>query len=47
VRHHVDGRVVPVDELAVVPDLVGLLNRHADSLNSIIDEGNRVLRFAV
>src|SRR5580693_4393216 len=32
VRHDVDGRVVPVDELAVVPDLVGLLDCHADSL---------------
>ena len=31
VRHHVDGRVVPIDELAVVPDFVGLLNRHAIS----------------
>jgi hypothetical protein len=25
-------RVVPVNELAIVPDLVGLLNCHADSL---------------
>src|ERR1700751_1659662 len=32
VRHHVDGRVVPANELAVVPDLVGLLNRHGGSL---------------
>jgi hypothetical protein len=32
VRHHVDVGVVPVDELAVVPDLVSLLDCHADSL---------------
>src|ERR1700681_1531506 len=31
VRHHVEGRVVPGDELAVVPDFVRLLNGHADS----------------
>src|ERR1700722_41111 len=31
VRHHVDGRVVPIDELAVMPNLVGLLDCHADS----------------
>ena len=28
VRHHVNGRVVPVDEFTVVPDLVGLLDGH-------------------
>src|ERR1700682_4631825 len=32
VRHHVEGSVVPGDELAVVPDFVRLLNGHADSL---------------
>src|SRR5579864_406374 len=32
VRHHMNGGVVPVDELAIVPDLLGLLNRHAHSL---------------
>ncbi len=28
VRHHVDVRVFPADELSFVPDLVGLLQRH-------------------
>src|SRR5579864_1096401 len=32
VRHYMNGRIVPVDELPVVPDLLGLLNRHAHSL---------------
>src|ERR1700675_4924416 len=32
VRHHVEGSVVPGDELAIVPDFVRLLNGHADSL---------------
>jgi hypothetical protein len=41
-----NGRVVPVDELAIVPDLVGLLDCHADSLmgasfSTIISEGDR------
>jgi hypothetical protein len=40
VRHHMNGRVVPVDELAIVPDLVGLLNCHANSLGNIIAEGD-------
>src|SRR5579864_1231454 len=31
VRHHVDVGVVPGDELAVMPDFVGLLNRHGGS----------------
>jgi hypothetical protein len=31
VRHHVEGGVVPGNELAVVPDFVRLLNGHADS----------------
>jgi hypothetical protein len=31
VRHHVERSVVPGDELAVMPDFVRLLNRHADS----------------
>jgi hypothetical protein len=31
VRHHVNRGRVPGDELAVVPDLVGLLDCHADS----------------
>src|ERR1041385_5098687 len=31
VRHNVEGRVVPVDELAIVPDLCGLLDCHSDS----------------
>ena len=30
--HYVDGRVVPVDQLAVVPDFFGLLDCHAFSL---------------
>src|ERR1700722_8781557 len=35
-RHHVDGCVVPVNQLAIVPDLFGLLNRHANSLVSVV-----------
>jgi hypothetical protein len=31
VRHHVERRLVPVDELAIVPDLCGLLDCHSDS----------------
>jgi hypothetical protein len=31
VRHHVNGGFVPGNELAVVPDFVGLLDCHADS----------------
>ena len=45
VRHHVDGRVVPVDELAVVPDLVGLLDCHAYSFEiSLGNEAESFLR---
>src|SRR5208283_3346171 len=33
VRHYVDGRIIPVNELAVVPDFVRLLNGHKDSLS--------------
>jgi hypothetical protein len=38
VRHHMNGRVIPVNQLAVVPDLVGLLDGHADSFENIIAE---------
>src|SRR6266702_3491609 len=31
VRHHVNAGVVPGYELAVMPDLLGFLNRHEDS----------------
>ena len=33
VRHDVNGRVVPVDQFAVVPDFIGLLDCHSDSLD--------------
>ena len=36
VRHDVEGGVVPGNELAVMPDLVGLLNGHADSFASYL-----------
>src|SRR5208282_1315493 len=41
VRHHVERGVVPGDELAVVPDFVGLLNRHADSFGAKIRGSGR------
>jgi hypothetical protein len=36
VRHHMNGRVVPVHQLAVVLDLLGLLDCHANSLEVVI-----------
>jgi hypothetical protein len=32
VRHHVQRGVIPVNQFAVVPDFVGLLDTHRDSL---------------
>ena len=43
VRHHVDRRVVPVDELAVMPDLVGLLHCHSNSFD--VSVGNEAESF--
>jgi hypothetical protein len=40
-----EGSVVPGDELPVVPDFVGFLNRHADSFGiKIRGSGRGILR---